>query len=83
MIMVAGTEAPLAGLSELVWRLYRAGEHELSDQLGRIIDSGSSWIALTPRDEARLLDALERHAVFDLDGLRAQLVARCSARSFL
>lgn len=83
MIRVAGIEVPLAALSELVWRLYRAREHDLSDRLGRAIDSGSHCIALSPRDEAELLDALERHNVVGLDALRLQLVDKSSARSLL
>jgi len=81
MIHVAGVEVPRSALSELALRLNEAGEYSLATRLGRAMDSGSTTIALAPRDEAELLDALERHSVFGLDSLSLELLERARARA--
>jgi len=46
-----------------------------------MIDSGSGTVALSPRDEAELLDAIHRHPVLGLELLRARLLERSYARA--
>jgi hypothetical protein len=82
MIEVQGVEVPLSALSELVLRLHRGNEYALAMRLGRVLDSGANRISLTTRDEAELLDAVERHPVLGLEALRGRLLENARARAY-
>src|SRR5262245_48634375 len=83
MIRVAGVDVPLSALSDLALRLHDDGDYAFATRLGRVIDSGAGQVALAPRDESELLDALERYPVLGLDGLRGELLERARARTSL
>jgi hypothetical protein len=80
VVKVAGVLVPLSALSELALRLHEAREYPLANRLGRAIDSGTHEIALAPREQGQLLDAIERYPVLGLEELRMQLLERSRAR---
>jgi hypothetical protein len=80
VVKVAGAEVSSAAICELALRLRNAREYSLANRLSRALDNGSNEIALTARERAQLLDALQRHVVVGMEELELRLVDRSHAR---
>ena len=81
MVKVAGAQVSYRAVCEFALRLRNAREYALANRISRALDSGSREILLTAREEAQLLDALERYFVVGLEELELRLVEKSRARA--
>jgi hypothetical protein len=70
---IGGVEVSPSAASELALRLYRAGEHGLSDYIGRSVDALRVDVPLSVRDYPAILRVLPDAVPRDLARLREAL----------
>lgn len=74
MVKMAGAQVSYGAICEFALRLRNAREYALANRISRALDSGSGEIFLTAREQAQLLEALQRNFVVGLEDLELHLV---------
>ena len=74
MVKMAGAQVSYGAICEFALRLRNAREYALANRISCALDSGSGEIFLTAREQAQLLEALQRNFVVGLEDLELHLV---------